>query len=239
MAKYGSKLYFIDLVNNTTRRLYEYDTKNSSVEIYGAINITLNTGATNLITPRFIRIVNVNYTEPVSIEGCPMSISVQINSSSINSTQQVSWTEPTLNAWSNCATLEFLGPGTNGGNFSKGVYNISYEASDLNGNTDTCTFMVTVEEMPNDEPTTETSPSSTPSEPSDASTTDTSPGSTLSASSGVFNPDSSSTSPQSGFSGGGNAPCSNENPPSGGGVKASCTFIHWICSIALLVTVFI
>ncbi|XP_041470158.1 uncharacterized protein LOC121419771 [Lytechinus variegatus] len=209
MAKYGNKLFFVDVVNFLKRRLIEYDTKASSLKIHNTVTVKLDTGGNSTITPDGIRVLNIKYTEPVSIEDCPMNISVKINSSSIYDTRQVSWTEPSLNAWSNCATLEFLGPGTNGGNFSKGVYNISYEASDLNGNTDTCSFTVTVEGEPDDDLSTEASPSSSPSRPSNDSTTDT-----------------------SGSGGGdGNAPCGN-------GAKVSCTFIHFFYLVALLVTVF-
>ncbi|XP_063959990.1 uncharacterized protein LOC135155151 [Lytechinus pictus] len=232
MAKYGNKLFFGDVISYSIPRLIEYDTKASSAKIHYPVTVKLDTGDNSTITPRTIRILNINYTEPVSIEDCPMNIYVQINSSSIDDTQQISWTEPSLNAWSNCATLEFLGPGTNGGNFSKGAYNISYEASDLNGNTDTCTFTVTIEEVPDDEPSTEALPSTSPSRPSDDSSTDTSGPSPSRPS------DDSSTDTSGPPGGDGNTPCSNENPPSGDGAKVSCSFIQWVYLIALLLTVF-
>nr|XP_054759960.1 uncharacterized protein LOC129266142 [Lytechinus pictus] len=199
LAKYGSKLFFIRITSGSNK-LVEYDTMSSSLEVYDDIQISYsvaNISMNQRINPTSIRIINDNYTEAVSIVDCPMDFSVPIASNSTNGTQQVSWTEPSLNAWSNCATLEFLGPATNGGNFSEGVYNISYEASDLKGDTDTCNFMLTVGDVADD-----------------ASTTD-----------------SSSTSPQSGTT-------PEENPPSGGGAKASCTFVHLVFSVALLITLF-
>ncbi|XP_041470185.1 uncharacterized protein LOC121419791 [Lytechinus variegatus] len=146
MAKYGSKLFFIRVTSGSSR-LTEYDTMSSSFEIYDSIQISYsvaNISMNRTINPSSIRIINDNYTEPVTIVDCPMDISVPISSTSVNGTRQVSWTEPSLNAWSNCATLEFLGQGTNGGNFSEGIYSMSYQALDTRGNTDVCNFTVTV-----------------------------------------------------------------------------------------------
>ncbi|XP_041470173.1 uncharacterized protein LOC121419785 isoform X2 [Lytechinus variegatus] len=146
MAKYGSKLFFI------RDKLVEYDMMSKSVMIHDNITLSLKVGGTHTFSPQSLRITGIDYTEPVTIVDCPMDISVPISSSSADGTRQVSWTEPSLNAWSNCATLDFLGQGTNGGNFSEGIYNMSYQALDTRGNTDVCNFTVTV--MNNDASTT-------------------------------------------------------------------------------------
>ncbi|XP_030839224.1 very low-density lipoprotein receptor-like isoform X3 [Strongylocentrotus purpuratus] len=90
------------------------------------------------------------YNEPVAIEGCPDNIVVNIDENASNASS-ISWTEPGLNSWSSCPTMVFQGTGTNGGDFSLGITELSYRASDAAGNTDDCQFSVTVRRSSADE----------------------------------------------------------------------------------------
>ncbi|XP_072181951.1 hyalin-like [Diadema setosum] len=63
----------------------------------------------------------------------------------------VSWKEPVVIDISGTMSLIFNGPGTNGGPYNIGEYNVTYTASDEAGNTANCSFIITVidYELPN------------------------------------------------------------------------------------------
>ncbi|XP_071507977.1 hyalin-like [Diadema antillarum] len=63
----------------------------------------------------------------------------------------VSWKEPVVIDISGTMSLIFNGPGTNGGPYDIGEYNVTYTASDEAGNTAYCSFIITVidYELPN------------------------------------------------------------------------------------------
>ncbi|XP_041466794.1 uromodulin-like 1 isoform X2 [Lytechinus variegatus] len=88
----------------------------------------------------------ISYDEPVAIEGCPENIVAVIDDNATNTvnTSSVNWTEPVLNSFSSCPIMDFKGPGSNGGDYPIGVTEVSYQARDAAGNTDRCSFKVTV-----------------------------------------------------------------------------------------------
>nr|XP_054773012.1 low-density lipoprotein receptor-related protein 4-like [Lytechinus pictus] len=157
MSKYGSKLFWIGMQGgpfNQQAGIYEYDMKNSSLNVHNPI-VTLTNGSELVISPQTAKIISTTqYDEPVVIEGCPENIDVAIDDDTYNvsdSSSPVSWTEPGLNSWSSCSEMDFLGPGTNGGIFLLGKTQVSYTARDAAGNTDTCEFTVTVRKDDDDD----------------------------------------------------------------------------------------
>ncbi|XP_041466791.1 uromodulin-like [Lytechinus variegatus] len=151
ISKYGSKLLWtgFDTTDSThiQTHIFEYDLKFSTLRILNK-TVTLNNGSKYTIEPRFImRIIsNISYDEPVAIEGCPENIVAVIDDNATNTvnTSSVNWTEPVLNSFSSCPIMDFKGPGSNGGDYPIGVTEVSYQARDAAGNTDRCSFKVTV-----------------------------------------------------------------------------------------------
>ncbi|XP_072177721.1 hyalin-like [Diadema setosum] len=80
---------------------------------------------------------------------CPESQSVPTSHGL--ATASVFWMEPSARDNSGSAFVTFLGPGINGGNFSIGTTELSYDAQDNAGNRMTCSFTVYVTDM--EEPT--------------------------------------------------------------------------------------
>ncbi|XP_041479589.1 hyalin-like isoform X2 [Lytechinus variegatus] len=75
------------------------------------------------------------------IANCPSDVAVAINSTTTSVT--VSWTEPSISDTSVCADLTFLGPGTNGGNYSVGSWTQTYQATGFYANT-MCSFTINI-----------------------------------------------------------------------------------------------
>ncbi|XP_030839222.1 prolow-density lipoprotein receptor-related protein 1-like isoform X1 [Strongylocentrotus purpuratus] len=154
LSKYGSKLFWSAQSRSPsftlTGLINEYDMKSSTLTIHNS-TVTLLNGDELVISPLTTRIIShTPYNEPVAIEGCPDNIVVNIDENASNASS-ISWTEPGLNSWSSCPTMVFQGTGTNGGDFSLGITELSYRASDAAGNTDDCQFSVTVRRSSADE----------------------------------------------------------------------------------------
>ncbi|XP_041467469.1 low-density lipoprotein receptor-related protein 5-like [Lytechinus variegatus] len=148
ISKHGSKLFWLGVsLEDVGVGIYEYDLKFSSFRLLNK-TVTMNDGSQRTISyPSTIRIIsNVLYDEPVAIEGCPENIEVEIDDNATNTvnTLPVYWAEPVLNSLSSCPRMDFLGPGSNGGHYPVGATQVSYQATDAAGNSDTCTFTVTV-----------------------------------------------------------------------------------------------
>ncbi|XP_063956628.1 uromodulin-like [Lytechinus pictus] len=144
ISKYGGKMLWLgtdpaDFIVN----IYEYDLKFSSVRLLNK-TVTMNDGSQRTIAyPGALKIIsNVLYDQPVAIERCPENIVAVIDDN--NSALPVYWVEPVLNSLSSCPRMSFLGPGSNGGDYPIGVTEVSYQAIDAAGNTDRCSFTVTV-----------------------------------------------------------------------------------------------
>ncbi|MDY0102090.1 MAG: Calx-beta domain-containing protein, partial [Lentimicrobium sp.] len=90
--------------------------------------------------------VTVNDTQAPVISGCPANITRTAGAGSC--TAVVSWTEPT--ATDNCTAsnnISWIKSHTPGTTFSTGTTTVTYTASDAAGNTSTCTFTVTVNDL--------------------------------------------------------------------------------------------
>ena len=89
--------------------------------------------------------VTVIDTEAPVIADCPENIIVSAMGTDCSAT--VNWTPPTVT--DNCPNVFFTGNPTSGGVFSTGTTAVNYIASDASGNTDQCTFTVTVQDNEN------------------------------------------------------------------------------------------
>ncbi len=78
-------------------------------------------------------------TTPPVFNNCPANITVQANGNSA----VVNWTEPT--ASSSCQPITITSNFSPGATFQLGQTTVIYQASDVKGNTSTCSFTVTVE----------------------------------------------------------------------------------------------
>ncbi len=85
-------------------------------------------------------ILNVIDNSAPTISGCPTNISQDTDTGSCDAV--VTWTEPT--ATDNCGLNSFASNVAPGSAFSTGTTTVTYTASDLAGNTSTCSFDVTV-----------------------------------------------------------------------------------------------
>jgi len=89
----------------------------------------------------------VDNTKP-TINGCPGNQTVNTGPAAVACAATASWTAPT--ATDNCAvaSLTFatspIAGLTNGGSYPVGVTTVTYTATDVNGNTQTCSFTITV-----------------------------------------------------------------------------------------------
>nr|XP_054768662.1 low-density lipoprotein receptor-related protein 1-like [Lytechinus pictus] len=147
ISKYGSKLLWVGMGIDQEFSIHEYDLKFSSLTLRNT-SVTLHDGSTHTIKSLgTLRVIsNTPYDQPVAIEGCPEDIVAVIDDNATNAinASSVNWTEPVLNSWSSCPRMNFLGPGTNGGDYPVGITEVSYQATDAAGNSDICTFTVTV-----------------------------------------------------------------------------------------------
>lgn len=101
------------------------------------VTYTATDGSSNIKTCSFNVIVE-DKTDPV-ITGCPSDIVAAATSSC---TAIVSWTEPA--ASDNCGVHPMTSTHSSGSAFPVGATTVTYTAEDINGNTSTCSFNVTV-----------------------------------------------------------------------------------------------
>ncbi len=90
--------------------------------------------------------VTVTDNEMPVINNCPSNISLNTSTGTCSAT--ASWTAPT--ASDNCPGVSISSTHNSGTSFNKGVTTVTYTATDMSGNTKTCSFTVTVtdNEMP-------------------------------------------------------------------------------------------
>ena len=80
-------------------------------------------------------------TKP-TITGCPADITVNTGSGNTQCSQTATWTEPLVG--DNCGVLSLTSTHNSGDVFPVGTTTVTYTATDVNGNTQTCSFTVTV-----------------------------------------------------------------------------------------------
>ena len=90
---------------------------------------------------RFLFLIVWLWSARPVIADCPDDVTGLI--SQPDDSVRITWTEPSLLETGVCASFEFLGPGTNGGNYTIGNWTQSYQATGYYGNT-TCSFTIIV-----------------------------------------------------------------------------------------------
>ena len=83
----------------------------------------------------------IDNTKP-TISGCPSNITVNAGPENEQCSQAVSWTAPTVT--DNCGITSFTSTHSPGAVFPVGATTVTYTATDIHGNTQTCSFTVTV-----------------------------------------------------------------------------------------------
>nr|XP_054758707.1 uncharacterized protein LOC129264789 isoform X1 [Lytechinus pictus] len=86
--------------------------------------------------------INVTDNQDPVIRNCPSPITT-VSRPGLNVTE-VSWTPPKATDNSGPVEPVFIGPGTQGGNYSIGTVTGTYTVEDMSGNMDTCSFSITV-----------------------------------------------------------------------------------------------
>ncbi len=112
----------------------------------GATTVTIT--ASNGCSPNASCVFTITVTDnemPV-INNCPSNLSYNTTPGMCSAT--ASWTAPT--ATDNCPGVSISSTHSSGSSFNKGVTTVTYTATDMSGNTKTCSFTVTVNdnEMP-------------------------------------------------------------------------------------------
>ncbi len=138
-----------DPVNGIQTFSYAYNETHSIGEYN--FNFSLSKPITDSDNPSCSTIAVTECTVPeteISIENCPEDIIVYIDDAI---EELVTWNDPYCNttcavAEGICFTNQVGGP-ENGSYFQEGTYTITYEAQDACGNTDACSFTVTVEQF--------------------------------------------------------------------------------------------
>jgi hypothetical protein len=111
----------------------------SSTYPVGITSVTWTVADVNGNTATSIQTVTISDNQDPIISGCS-NITVGNDAGSCNAV--VSWTTPT--ASDNCSVQSLNGDHTSGGTFAVGQTTVTYTATDIHGNTSTCSFVVTV-----------------------------------------------------------------------------------------------
>ncbi|HRJ31456.1 MAG TPA: HYR domain-containing protein [Cyclobacteriaceae bacterium] len=103
------------------------------------VTYTARDGSNN-VTNRTFTVTVVDNTAPV-ITNCPSNITLPLVS---GCSRSVSWTPPS--ASDNCGVASFTSTALPGAIFSSGITTVTYTAVDINNNSTTCVFTVTIED---------------------------------------------------------------------------------------------